>query len=63
MTNVRPSSTFLSVPRYTTAYMKREFWDFDMVKKVETKDPDPEEWEVNFFKSDETEREQLLKEK
>lgn len=63
MTNVRPSSTFMSVPRYTTAYVNRETSNFEINLREPTKDPDPLESEINYFDCDKTNREKALKEK
>lgn len=64
MTNVRPSSTFLSVPRYTSSYIKREKCDFEIQHQVPDSDPDPFESEMNHFKAEmTTNREKLLNEK
>ena len=63
MTNIRPSSTFVSVPRYTSSYIKRENCSFEDGQKFIGKDPDPIQSEINFFKSDINKRKDALKEK
>lgn len=63
MTNVRPSSTFLSVPRYTSAYVMTEKNNFVVQKRGRNQGPDPTQSHINFFKTDQTEREKALYEK
>ena len=60
MTNVRPSSTFLSVPRYTNAYVLTEKNNFEIYKKELNNDPDPTESCLKFFDSDIPERQKAL---
>ena len=60
MTNIRPSSTFLSVPRYTNAYVITEKNNFEIYQKDLNKDPDPTESKINFFDSDIPERQKAL---
>lgn len=63
MTNVRPSSTFLSVPRYTSAYVATENSNFEVQKRGRNQEPDPTQSHINFFKTDQTEREKALYQK
>lgn len=63
MTNIRPSSTFMAVPRYTSAYIATEKCNFEIQQKDTMKTPDPVESYIKVFDSDIPEREKALKEK
>ncbi|CAI2374110.1 unnamed protein product [Moneuplotes crassus] len=60
MTNIRPSSTFLSVPRYTTAYLIGDKANFYTSVKEPTRDPDSVESEIANFDSDKAQRKTAL---
>lgn len=61
ITNVRPSSTFLSVPRYTSAYVNTEKCNFAIKDKPNQCEPDPVESQIEFFKTDPEEHKSAVK--
>jgi hypothetical protein len=63
MTNVRPSSTFLSVPRYTSAYIKTEKCNFEINSKAADLEPDPINSQIMFFRTDVEEHKKAQQEK
>ncbi|CAI2373847.1 unnamed protein product [Moneuplotes crassus] len=63
MTNIRPSSTFLSVPRYTTSYLTGESANYYTSIKKPMVDPDRVESEIAHFDSEKTQRNIAVTEK
>lgn len=63
MTNIRPSSTFLSVPRYTTSYLIGEDANYYTSIKKPMVDPDRVESEIAHFDSEKAQRNIAVTEK